>query len=263
MTRSQVRRLGVRLVSSTSPAAIDLEALHELLVVYSDMLAGAVSVVHAGVGVVPTSRIKSTGSIMERLDHHGGSRLSTIQDLAGMRIVGAFDRDARDWVVGRLIVLFEGRRRPRVVDRRDQPVAGGAAVHVIVFPEGFPVEIQVRTRLQHEWADLLEKLADRVGRGVRYGQPADQRRSDAQRSRLSANERKVDIAEQRLIDGTVRLVMSIGEQIRLHEFRIQLHPDDEAVEKSRVRLETDLVDLRSRIGVMDTVRESTWVWKLR
>ncbi len=246
-----------------SPAAVDLEALHELLVAYSDILAGAVSVVHAGVGIVPTSRVKSTRTILEQLDRHGGARLGTIQDLAGMRIVSAFDRDGRDWVVGQLIALFEGRRRPRIVDRWKQPVAGGAAVHVIVFPEDLPVEIQVRTRLQHEWADLLEKLSDRVGHGIRYGEPPDQRRSDAQRSKLSANERKVDAAEQRLIDETVRLVMSIGEQIRLHEFGIQRLPMDEASEESRVRLDTDLTDLRSRIGVMDAVRESTWVWTLR
>jgi ppGpp synthetase/RelA/SpoT-type nucleotidyltranferase len=48
---------------------------------------------------------------------------------------------------------------------------GYAAVHVIVFPEDVPIEIQVRTRWQHEWADLFEKLADRVGRGIRYGEP--------------------------------------------------------------------------------------------
>jgi hypothetical protein len=40
-----------------------------------------------------------------------------------------------------------------------------------VFPDGFPVEIQVRTRLQHEWAELFEKLADQLGRGIRYGEP--------------------------------------------------------------------------------------------
>jgi hypothetical protein len=30
-----------------------------------------------------------------------------------------------------------------------------SAVHVVVFPHGVPVEIQVRTRWQHEWADGL------------------------------------------------------------------------------------------------------------
>ncbi|MGH3722296.1 MAG: hypothetical protein ACRDRI_26350 [Pseudonocardiaceae bacterium] len=35
------------------------------------------------------------------------------------------------------------------------------------------MEIQLRTQLQHEWVDLFEKLADRVGRGIRYGEPPE------------------------------------------------------------------------------------------
>jgi ppGpp synthetase/RelA/SpoT-type nucleotidyltranferase len=31
------------------------------------------------------------------------------------------------------------------------------------------VEIQVRTRLQHVWAELSEKLADQLGNEVKYG----------------------------------------------------------------------------------------------
>ncbi len=50
---------------------------------------------------------------------------------------------------------------------------GYSAVHVIVFPEGAPVEIQVRTSWQHEWAELFEKLADLIGRGIRYGEPPE------------------------------------------------------------------------------------------
>jgi ppGpp synthetase/RelA/SpoT-type nucleotidyltranferase len=89
-----------------------------------------------------------------------------------MRIVGGFDRGGQDVLVAGLADLFSGERRtPRVVDRRAEPVQGYRAVHVIVFPQGIPIEIQVRTRWQHEWAELVEKLADRVGRGIRYGEP--------------------------------------------------------------------------------------------
>lgn len=81
------------------------------------------------------------------------------------------DRDEQDDLVRRIVSLFDDEvRPPKVVDRRYQPSYGYRAVHLIVFPASVPVEIQVRTRLQHEWANLFEKLADRIGRGIRYGE---------------------------------------------------------------------------------------------
>lgn len=44
-------------------------------------------------------------------------------------------------------------------------------MHVVVFPDGFPIEIQIRTQMQHEWAEMFEKVADVLGRGIRYGEP--------------------------------------------------------------------------------------------
>jgi ppGpp synthetase/RelA/SpoT-type nucleotidyltranferase len=40
----------------------------------------------------------------------------------------------------------------------------------VVHVDNVPVEIQVRTELQHEWAEFFEKLADHLGRGIRYGE---------------------------------------------------------------------------------------------
>lgn len=89
-----------------------------------------------------------------------------------MRIVGDFDRRGQDGVVAQLCTLFgDEDRAPKIIDRRAVPMHGYRAVHVIVFPDGEPIEIQVRTARQHEWAELFEKLADLVGRGIRYGEP--------------------------------------------------------------------------------------------
>jgi ppGpp synthetase/RelA/SpoT-type nucleotidyltranferase len=98
-----------------------------------------------------------------------------MQDLAGMRIVSDCNRHEQDRIVGKLMQLFAefGPPLPKLVDRRTHPSHGYRAVHVIVYADGVPVEIQVRTKLQHEWADLFEKLADRVGRGIRYGEPPE------------------------------------------------------------------------------------------
>jgi ppGpp synthetase/RelA/SpoT-type nucleotidyltranferase len=48
---------------------------------------------------------------------------------------------------------------------------GYRAVHVIAYPDGYPIEIQIRTEWQHLWAEWFERLADRYGRGIRYGEP--------------------------------------------------------------------------------------------
>lgn len=84
------------------------------------------------------------------------------------------DRRAQDSLVARLSNLFEDSARPvKQVDRRADPRSGYRAVHLIVHVDDVPVEIQVRTELQHEWAEFFEKLADHLGRGIRYGEQSN------------------------------------------------------------------------------------------
>lgn len=49
------------------------------------------------------------------------------------------------------------------------PSHGYRAVHVIVDREPVTVEIQIRTALQHLWAELSERLADVVDSSIKYG----------------------------------------------------------------------------------------------
>lgn len=60
-----------------------------------------------------------------------------------------------------------------VVDRRLAPTQGYRAVHVVVCVDQLPVEVQVRTAWQHQWAESFEKIADRLGRGIRYSSVVD------------------------------------------------------------------------------------------
>ncbi|WP_327396339.1 nucleotidyltransferase family protein [Streptomyces phaeochromogenes] len=170
-SKSQITRLGERLVRANEPSDEDLTSLSQLLLAYDDMLVSAVEAVR-NLGFDPTSRVKNTGTILEKLARHGGSWLKSIQDLAGMRIVLDGDRAAQDEAVRVIAEAFSSaEREPKLMDRRSQPSQGYRAVHVIVYPDGIPVEIQVRTEWQHEWADMFEKLADLIGRGIRYGEP--------------------------------------------------------------------------------------------
>jgi len=65
-----------------------------------------------------------------------------------------------------LVNLFD---RAAITDRRKQPSHGYQAVHVIVTHGDKLVEIQVRTLLQHAWAELSEKLSDIVDPAIKYG----------------------------------------------------------------------------------------------
>lgn len=180
LSRSQIERLGERLVAGDRPEPEDVAQLNDLLLAYRQVLTQAVERVESATALRPSSRVKTRGTTIEKLRRQGGSWLKSMHDLAGMRLV-VLDRAAQDQVVARLVAEFvDGRRRPEVIDRRKYPSHGYRAVHVVVHPDGAQVEIQVRTILQHEWAELFEKLADRVGRGIRYGEPvADDRVADA------------------------------------------------------------------------------------
>ncbi|MGH2736230.1 MAG: hypothetical protein ACRDKZ_11670 [Actinomycetota bacterium] len=148
-------------------------ALQEVRAAYADPLA-AVQTNLRSMGLRPTPRLKTPTTIVEKLRRER-TRLSTIQDIAGLRIVSDMTLAEQDELVERVIAEFPGARTQ---DRRLVPSYGYRAVHIIVEVSGLPVEIQIRTRLQDLWAQTMERLADRWGREIRYGAlPKD----DAQR----------------------------------------------------------------------------------
>ncbi|HEY0348651.1 MAG TPA: hypothetical protein VGC60_10910, partial [Pyrinomonadaceae bacterium] len=86
------------------------------------------------------------------------------QDIAGCRIVVA-DLLTQDEAIERLKTSFD---KIHIDDRREHPSHGYRAVHVIVEVSGKLIEVQVRTALQHLWAEVSEKLSD-VDPSIKYG----------------------------------------------------------------------------------------------
>jgi ppGpp synthetase/RelA/SpoT-type nucleotidyltranferase len=124
-----------------------------------------VGTIRSNLVLEPTGRPgKSTGAIVGKLNRQK-TRLSQMQDIAGCRILVP-EILAQDRAVDDLLHLFQ---KAQVFDRRDRPSYGYRAVHVVVTLRSRSVEIQVRTRLQHVWAELSEKLADQLGNEVKYG----------------------------------------------------------------------------------------------
>jgi putative GTP pyrophosphokinase len=113
----------------------------------------------------PTGRpAKSTTSIIEKLRRET-IRLTQMQDIAGCRLV-VRDVSAQDEVVER---LKSALREAVIIDRRKQPRYGYRAVHIIATARGKAIEVQVRTELQHLWAQLSEKLSDVLDPTIKYG----------------------------------------------------------------------------------------------
>lgn len=195
-SREQINKLGGRLASDEPASEDDLHLLEELVACHAYALELArprVDSLAADLGTAPlhiTHRAKTTQTIIEKLCREHTMALARVQDLAGIRIVGAIRFDEQDQLAAEIARLFPADpRAPKIVDRRKEPSHGYRAVHVVVSLDGITIEIQVRTLMQHVWADLMERLADRLGRQIRYGEapvPPPGIRAESAQSIISA-----------------------------------------------------------------------------
>lgn len=164
LSKTQIDRLGDRLRQG-SLVAVDLRLLDGYRRSFGEAYEAVVRAIRGELHLEPTGRpAKSTGSIVEKLLRES-IRLSQVQDIAGCRLVVA-DMVEQERVVASLRSLFPA---VSVVDRRATPSFGYRAVHVVVHLLGTLVEIQVRSSVQHLWAELSEKVADVVDPATKYG----------------------------------------------------------------------------------------------
>lgn len=115
-----------------------------------------------------TSRAKTIDTLRQKLERDKATPLASIQDLAGVRFEAEMSLDEQDLVADQVAHLFNQDRKC-IHDLRSDPHSGYRAVHVWLRIEG-RVEVQVRTHLQSDWANLYETVADYLGRGIRYGE---------------------------------------------------------------------------------------------
>lgn len=164
MTNSQIDRLGDRLKASMATED-DLRLLDQFRASFADSYEHVVTVVREQVGLASTGRqAKTTASIVAKLKREK-TRLSRMQDVAGCRVI-------LDDLVEQIDAAEQLERafsNAKLVNRLFLPSHGYRAIHVIVTANEKPIEIQVRTRLQHLWAELSEKLSDRIDSSIKYG----------------------------------------------------------------------------------------------
>ena len=164
LSKNQIDRLGDRLRKGDISEE-DLRLLDSYRRSFTDAYDEVVGKIRDQLGLEPTGRpAKSTTSIIDKLQRET-IRLSQMQDIAGCRIVVPL-LASQDEAVQQLKLLFD---RVDFDDRRNQPSHGYRAVHVIVSESGKLIEVQVRTSLQHTWAELSEKLSDEFDSSIKYG----------------------------------------------------------------------------------------------
>jgi putative GTP pyrophosphokinase len=155
-SKAQIDKLGDRLREGPVSEE-DLRLLDEYRRSFSDAYKTVVRRIRDRFALEPTGRQEKTPrSIIAKLRREKGIRLSTIQDIAGCRVV-VRDMFEQNEVVALLSAAFPAAK---VVDRREKPSHGYRAVHVIAKVDGRPIEIQVRTLLQALWAEFSERTSD-------------------------------------------------------------------------------------------------------
>lgn len=164
LSKTQIDRLGERLRAGTITES-DLRLLDD----YRKSLGGAyesvVQAIRVNLEIQPTGRpAKSTTAIMQKLQREH-IRLTQVQDIAGCRVI-VDDILQQESVAARLQKRFPSSG---IIDRRKAPSHGYRAIHIVVSQSDKLIEIQVRTELQHLWAELSEKLSDVVDPAIKYG----------------------------------------------------------------------------------------------
>jgi ppGpp synthetase/RelA/SpoT-type nucleotidyltranferase len=127
-----------------------------------------------GRSIEVTSRPKTIDTLRQKLVRDHNTPLPNIQDVAGVRFEAEMSLDEQDLVVSKIVDLFDHDPATSIHDLRENPHSGYRAVHIWLRFDGSveqlhgPVEVQVRTHLQGQWANMYESAADLLGRGIRY-----------------------------------------------------------------------------------------------
>lgn len=109
-----------------------------------------------------TQRLKELPTIISKLVREEGRvQLSTMEDVAGARTVVDTVDDLRRLEGRWLDTRFPVPRHRDYID--DPPSSGYRGVHLILQHRDRLVEIQLRSRIQHRWAEVVEQLGHDLG----------------------------------------------------------------------------------------------------
>jgi ppGpp synthetase/RelA/SpoT-type nucleotidyltranferase len=119
-----------------------------------------------------TSRPKTIDTLRQKLIRERRMNLPSMQDIAGVRFDAEMTLSEQDGVASAIAGIFAHDSGTCIKDIRANPHSGYRGVHLHLRLQG-RVEVQIRTHLQSEWANMYEAAGDVFGRGIRYKEPAD------------------------------------------------------------------------------------------
>ncbi len=108
-------------------------------------------------------RLKAMPTILDKLTRHPEMQLARMHDIGGCRGILP-DQHAVDRVIERLRSQRRWQLRDKLWDYVAAPKDDGyRAKHLVAIKDGVLIEIQLRTSIQHRWAELVERF-DRTHR---------------------------------------------------------------------------------------------------
>lgn len=120
-----------------------------------------------GCRVEVSQRLKRVPTILGKLQRQPTMKLATMQDIAGCRAVLDSIEELRR--VQRR--LSKNRPPVHVDDYISQPRASGyRSVHLMVEYDEHTIEVQLRTRVMHSWAVVVERLGGRLQADLKSSQ---------------------------------------------------------------------------------------------
>lgn len=116
-----------------------------------------------------TQRLKELPTIIQKLVREGNRvQLSTMEDVAGARAVVDTVEQLRRLEERWMDAKFPTHRHRDYIDE-PQP-SGYRGVHLVLEHRDRLVEVQLRSRIQHRWAELVEQLGHDLAVALKNGE---------------------------------------------------------------------------------------------
>ena len=260
-SKTQLRKLGVS-IRDGSPLPQNVPGFDEVIVWYND-LASHVQKRVAELDWTPlledrapeiTSRAKTIDTLTDKLRRQPNIGLGAIQDIAGVRFEAEMTLREQDSVADAIAQMFgHDPISPCLKDIRATPHSGYRAVHLWLNLEA-PVEVQIRTHLQGEWANMYEAAGDLFGREIRYNDSPE----DIETRTLVEGLQALSTEEIRYLEQDGQLIqdlkMEILEWTELPRFSFSLKT--RRIRKAREAQRVQLAEMQDNYSLRETgIRE--------